>query len=57
MSGSGGLGEIREHERVVVIMVVVGGVEVDARATLQGSKEGRCHVGSNPVCHSVQFVA
>lgn len=53
---------VGEHEGAIIVVVVavvifvVGGAEVDARATLQGSKEGRGHVGTDPVGYSVQFV-
>ncbi|CAJ1950450.1 unnamed protein product [Sphenostylis stenocarpa] len=37
-------------------MIIVVDAEVDARTALQGSKESRGHVGTDPVGHSIQFV-
>lgn len=62
--GSRGGNRVGEHEStiitvggVVVVIFVVGGAEIDARATLQGSEESRSHVSADPVGHSVELVA
>jgi len=56
---------LREEKRTIIVVVVVVVVyviivvdaEVDARTAFQRSEESRCHVGTDPVGHSVQFVA
>lgn len=42
---------------VLVVVIIVVDAEVDARTAFQRSKESWCHVGTDPVGHSVQFVA
>lgn len=54
---------MREEERTIivgdvdVVVIIVVDAEVDAGTAFQGSKESICHVGTDPVGHSVQFVA
>ena len=48
---------VGKHERTVVVVVVeVGGAEVDAGAALQGGEEDGGHVGSHPAGHPVQLL-